>query len=109
MTDNNIAIYTDGACSGNPGPGGWACAIEHEGSTTDLSGGFAKMVPVSLGTLGFHLEAEAGRCYRLKESPKGLTGSEFATKLARSLGWIYVGEAEFVGGSAVNVWLKVEG
>ena len=32
-------IYTDGSCSGNPGPGGWAAVIEHEGETTRLSGG----------------------------------------------------------------------
>ena len=32
-------IYTDGSCSGNPGPGGWAAVIEHEGATTRLSGG----------------------------------------------------------------------
>jgi len=25
-----LVIYTDGACSGNPGPGGWAWAIDHE-------------------------------------------------------------------------------
>jgi len=27
----NIEIYTDGACSGNPGPGGWAAIILNEG------------------------------------------------------------------------------
>ena len=32
-------IYTDGSCLGNPGPGGWAAVIEHEGETTRLSGG----------------------------------------------------------------------
>ena len=32
-------IYTDGSCSGNPGPGGWAAIIEHEGETTRISGG----------------------------------------------------------------------
>ena len=32
-------IYTDGSCSGNPGPGGWAAVIEHDGETTRLSGG----------------------------------------------------------------------
>ena len=32
-------IYTDGSCSGNPGPGGWAAVIEHDGEKTRLSGG----------------------------------------------------------------------
>ena len=32
-------IYTDGSCSGNPGPGGWGAVIEHDGEKTRLSGG----------------------------------------------------------------------
>ena len=31
-------IYTDGACSGNPGPGGWGVFIENSGNVTELSG-----------------------------------------------------------------------
>ena len=26
-----VTIYTDGACSGNPGPGGWAAILEYYG------------------------------------------------------------------------------
>ncbi len=33
-------VWTDGACSGNPGPGGWAAiVVAPDGSTTELSGG----------------------------------------------------------------------
>ncbi len=35
----NITIYTDGACSGNPGPGGWAALLMHESRRKQLSGG----------------------------------------------------------------------
>lgn len=42
MSNNTVTIHTDGACSGNPGPGGWAAAIQHDGQTRDISGGFAK-------------------------------------------------------------------
>ena len=35
---NTIQIYTDGACSGNPGPGGWACVFLHGGSEKELFG-----------------------------------------------------------------------
>ena len=42
MAESPIAIYTDGACSGNPGPGGWAAAVVQDGATRELSGGFAK-------------------------------------------------------------------
>lgn len=34
-----IIVYTDGGCSGNPGPGGWACVIIAEGQARQLSGG----------------------------------------------------------------------
>jgi len=32
-------IYTDGACSGNPGPGGWAAILLYKGHQRELSGG----------------------------------------------------------------------
>ena len=34
-----VTVYTDGACSGNPGPGGWACILEYGGAEKMLSGG----------------------------------------------------------------------
>ena len=34
-----VAIYTDGACSGNPGPGGWGCVLIYNGHRRELSGG----------------------------------------------------------------------
>ena len=34
-----VTIYTDGACEGNPGPGGFAAIIEEEGDTRDVTGG----------------------------------------------------------------------
>lgn len=38
MDSNNIInIYTDGACSGNPGPGGWGAYIDNAGLITELS------------------------------------------------------------------------
>lgn len=36
-----VSIYTDGACSGNPGPGGWAVILSYQGSEKELSGGEA--------------------------------------------------------------------
>ena len=35
----NIDIFTDGACSGNPGPGGWAAILRSGGHEKELSGG----------------------------------------------------------------------
>ena len=37
-----VTLYTDGACSGNPGPGGWGCILEYNGVQKELSGGEAE-------------------------------------------------------------------
>jgi len=34
-----VTIYTDGACSGNPGPGGWGAVLMHKGKKKEISGG----------------------------------------------------------------------
>ncbi len=35
----NIEMFTDGACSGNPGPGGWGTILRYNGVEKELSGG----------------------------------------------------------------------
>lgn len=34
-----VTIYTDGACSGNPGPGGWGAILMYKGNRKEISGG----------------------------------------------------------------------
>ena len=34
-----VIIHTDGACSGNPGPGGWGAVLQYGGTVRELSGG----------------------------------------------------------------------
>ena len=41
MTLKKVIIYTDGACSGNPGPGGWGAILRFNGVEKELSGGEA--------------------------------------------------------------------
>jgi ribonuclease HI len=41
MSDERITIYTDGACSGNPGPGGWGAILLFKGTEREFSGGEA--------------------------------------------------------------------
>ena len=36
-----VTLYTDGACSGNPGPGGWGLILSYMGHEKELSGGEA--------------------------------------------------------------------
>lgn len=33
-----VIIYTDGACSNNPGPGGWAAVLKYKGAQKEISG-----------------------------------------------------------------------
>ena len=37
-----VEIFTDGACSGNPGPGGWGALLRWRGNVKELSGGEAE-------------------------------------------------------------------
>ena len=37
-----VIIFTDGACSGNPGPGGWGALLKHGANKKELSGGEAE-------------------------------------------------------------------
>ncbi|MGE0749144.1 MAG: ribonuclease HI [Variibacter sp.] len=39
MSASIISIYTDGACSGNPGPGGWGAILKWAGHEKELKGG----------------------------------------------------------------------
>ena len=41
MSDE-VELWTDGACSGNPGPGGWAAVLRWNGHERELSGGEAE-------------------------------------------------------------------
>jgi len=38
----NVTIYTDGACIGNPGPGGYGVILLYQGQMKELSGGYRK-------------------------------------------------------------------
>ena len=42
MDGTGIEIYTDGACLGNPGPGGWGVLLRWRGAEKELSGGEAE-------------------------------------------------------------------
>lgn len=42
MSKKNVEIYTDGACRGNPGPGGWGASLRFNGQQKDLYGSAQK-------------------------------------------------------------------
>jgi ribonuclease HI len=39
MDQHPVQIFTDGACSGNPGPGGWGAVLRFDGKEKELKGG----------------------------------------------------------------------
>ncbi|MFM2128669.1 MAG: ribonuclease [Pseudomonadota bacterium] len=39
VSEDIVDIFTDGACSGNPGPGGWGAILRWNGNEKELSGG----------------------------------------------------------------------
>ena len=47
-----VTIYTDGACSGNPGPGGWGAILKYGAHEKELSGGEAETTNNRMELLG---------------------------------------------------------
>ena len=47
-----VILHTDGACSGNPGPGGWAAILQYGENTRELSGGEAETTNNRMELLG---------------------------------------------------------
>ena len=45
-TLKSIVVYTDGACKGNPGPGGWGALLRFGGQQKELFGG-EKLTPTT--------------------------------------------------------------
>jgi ribonuclease HI len=42
MSLSKVIVHTDGACSGNPGPGGWGVILDYNGTRKELFGGEAQ-------------------------------------------------------------------
>jgi ribonuclease HI len=73
----NVTIYTDGACQGNPGPGGWAAVLLWNGRTKEVFGG----EPATTNNR-MELQAAIGALQTLKEPCriKFFTDSEYLRK-----------------------------
>ena len=55
----HVTIYTDGACSGNPGPGGWGAILKYGEHEKTLSGGEARTTNNRMELLGVISALEA--------------------------------------------------
>jgi len=80
----HVTIYTDGACLGNPGPGGYGVILLYQGNRRELSGGYRKTtnnrMEITAAIVG--LEALKEKC-----SVTLYSDSEYLVK-AMSKGWI---------------------
>ncbi|HAJ65179.1 MAG TPA: ribonuclease HI, partial [Clostridiales bacterium] len=56
-----VEIYTDGACSGNPGPGGWGAILRYAGHEKELSGAESMTTNNRMELLGVITALEALR------------------------------------------------
>ncbi len=65
MRQKQIDIYTDGACSGNPGPGGWGVLLRYGDHEKELCGGEAETTNNRMEMMAVikALEALKGRCH----------------------------------------------
>lgn len=79
-----VTIYTDGACSGNPGPGGWAAILDYQGKRRELSGGEPQTTNNRMELLGVITALDA-----LKEpcNVELFTDSQYIEK-AINQGWL---------------------
>jgi ribonuclease HI len=59
VDDGAVDIYTDGACSGNPGPGGWAAVLDYKGRRREISGGEANTTNNRMELMGVIAGLEA--------------------------------------------------
>ena len=80
-----VEIYTDGACSGNPGPGGWGAVLKYGAHEKELSGGAAETTNNRM-----ELMAVIEALRRLKEPcvVELYSDSKYVID-ALSLGWVY--------------------
>ena len=80
----SVVIYTDGACTGNPGPGGWGAVLMYGTNKKEISGG-------ELNTTNNRMELlaviKALQQLRDKSSIELFTDSEYVRKGASE--WIY--------------------
>jgi len=59
MTATPVIIHTDGACSGNPGPGGWGAILAYGDKVKELSGGEANTTNNRMELMGAIMALEA--------------------------------------------------
>lgn len=80
-----IIIYTDGACSGNPGPGGWGSILMYNGKKKEISGASSN---TTNNIMEITAVLEALKLLKEKCSVKVYSDSAYVVN-AFNQGWIY--------------------
>ena len=93
----DVIVYTDGACSGNPGPGGWAAILKHPATDAvkKISGGEP---------------ATTNNRMELTAAIKGLgslqTGKRLRVRLVSDSEYVIKGLTVWIGGWIANNWRR---
>lgn len=80
-----VIIYTDGACSGNPGPGGWGAILMYKDARKEISGG---MKETTNNIMEITAVIEALKCLKVESDVQVYSDSAYTVN-AFNQGWIY--------------------
>ena len=80
-----VTIYTDGACSGNPGPGGWGAILMYKENKKEISGGKKE---TTNNIMEITAVIEALKCLKTKCEVQVYSDSAYTVN-AFNQGWIY--------------------
>ena len=83
--NEKVIIYTDGACSGNPGPGGWGAILMYKGAKKEISGG---MKETTNNIMEVTAVIEALKCLKVESDVQVYSDSAYTVN-AFNQGWIY--------------------
>ena len=83
--NEKVIIYTDGACSGNPGPGGWGAILMYKGAKKEISGG---MKNTTNNIMEITAVIEALKCLKVESDVQVYSDSAYTVN-AFNQGWIY--------------------
>lgn len=83
--EEKVIIYTDGACSGNPGPGGWGAILMYKGAKKEISGG---MKETTNNIMEVTAVIEALKCLKVESDVQVYSDSAYTVN-AFNQGWIY--------------------
>lgn len=83
--EEKVIIYTDGACSGNPGPGGWGAILMYKDAKKEISGG---MKSTTNNIMEITAVVEALKCLKIESDVQVYSDSAYTVNAFKQ-GWIY--------------------